>query len=143
MFCFTVLTSVRGFDTTVRGPSFLLEPPSRVEFSNSSGGRVECAASGSPSPNLDWLGVDGTPVTDVTGVRRVLNNGTLLLLPFSPAAYRQDIHNTIYRCMAGNSVGRIISRDVQVRAGEIFNLNTLIPNYMAPLYTAFHYNITV
>ncbi|XP_069701681.1 cell adhesion molecule Dscam2 isoform X1 [Periplaneta americana] len=39
-----------------------------------------------------------------------------MLLPFPPAAYRQDIHSTVYRCVASNAVGRIISRDVQVRA---------------------------
>nr|CAD7393848.1 unnamed protein product [Timema cristinae] len=50
------------------------------------------------------------------GVRMVLRNGTLVLLPFPPAAYRQDIHSTVYRCMATNAVGRIVSRDVQVRA---------------------------
>jgi hypothetical protein len=67
---------------------------------------------------VDWLSVDGTPALDVHGVRRVLLNGTLVLLPFPAAAYRQDIHSTVYRCVASNAVGRIISRDVQVRAGK-------------------------
>lgn len=107
-----------GFDSHLRGPSFLLEPPPRLEFSNSSGGWLDCSASGSPPPTVDWLSVDGSPVQDVHGVRRVLLNGTLILLPFSPAAYRQDIHSTVYRCVASNEVGRIVSRDVQVRAGN-------------------------
>ena len=64
------------------------------------------------------MSVDGSPVLDVHGVRRVLLNGTLILLPFPPAAYRQDIHSTVYRCVASNAVGRIVSRDVQVRAGN-------------------------
>lgn len=95
-----------------------MEPPPRLEFSNSSGGWVDCSAAGSPPPILDWLGVDGGSVGDVPGVRRVLRNGTLVLLPFSADAYRQDIHNTVYRCVAHNAVGRIVSRDVQVRAGN-------------------------
>uniref|UniRef100_A0A182WLW6 Ig-like domain-containing protein n=1 Tax=Anopheles minimus TaxID=112268 RepID=A0A182WLW6_9DIPT len=95
-----------------------MEPPSRLEFSNSSGGWLDCSASGSPQPSIDWLSVDGTSVGDVGGVRRVLRNGTLVLLPFPAAAYRQDIHSTIYRCVASNTVGRVISRDVQVRAGS-------------------------
>lgn len=107
-----------GFDSHLRGPSFLLEPPPRLEFSNSSGGWLDCSASGSPPPAVDWLSVDGSPVLDVHGVRRVLLNGTLILLPFAPAAYRQDIHSTVYRCVATNAVGRIVSRDVQVRAGK-------------------------
>ncbi|CRL00266.1 CLUMA_CG013539, isoform A [Clunio marinus] len=93
-----------------------MEPPSRLEFSNSSGGWVDCSASGSPQPTIDWLSIDGTSIGDVGGIRRVLRNGTLVLLPFPAAAYRQDIHSTIYRCVANNRVGRIISRDVQVRA---------------------------
>jgi hypothetical protein len=121
--------SVAGFDSHLRGPSFLLEPPSRLEFSNSSGGWLDCSASGSPPPTVDWLSVDGSPVGDVHGVRRVLRNGTLILLPFPPAAYRQDIHSTVYRCVASNAVGRIISRDVQVRAG------TSDSHYTHSLYT--------
>lgn len=97
-----------------------MEPPPRLEFSNSSGGWLDCSASGSPQPTIDWLSVDGTSVGDVGGIRRVLRNGTLVLLPFAAAAYRQDIHNTIYRCVASNTVGRVISRDVQVRAGKEF-----------------------
>ncbi|KAF2895675.1 hypothetical protein ILUMI_10500, partial [Ignelater luminosus] len=105
-----------GFDLHLRGPTFVMEPPTRLEFSNSSGGWLDCSASGSPQPSIDWLSVDGTSVGDVSGIRRVLRNGTLVLLPFAAAAYRQDIHSTVYRCVASNSVGRIISRDVQVRA---------------------------
>lgn len=115
-----VVTSAggHGFDAHLRGPSFLIEPPSRVEFSNSSGAWLDCTASGSPPPNIDWSTADGHPVNDVPTVRRVLRNGTLVLLPFPAAAYRQDVHSAAYRCFASNSVGRVLSRDVQVRAGE-------------------------
>ncbi|XP_050445648.1 cell adhesion molecule Dscam2 isoform X4 [Cataglyphis hispanica] len=113
-----IITSAsgHGFDAHLRGPSFVLEPPSRIEFSNSSGAWLDCTASGSPSPNIDWSTADGHPVNDVSGVRRVLRNGTLVLLPFPAAAYRQDVHSAAYRCVASNSVGRVLSRDVQVRA---------------------------
>ncbi|XP_073841216.1 cell adhesion molecule Dscam2-like [Musca autumnalis] len=104
------------YETHLRGPGFVMEPPGRVEFSNSSGGWLDCSASGSPQPSIDWVHADGTAVTEIHGVRRVLRNGTLVLLPFPAAAYHQDVHNTIYRCVASNSVGRVVSRDVQVRA---------------------------
>ncbi|XP_025829144.1 Down syndrome cell adhesion molecule-like protein Dscam2 isoform X2 [Agrilus planipennis] len=116
MILLTTKDAVESFDSHLRGPSFIMEPPTRLEFSNSSGGWLDCSASGSPQPSIDWLSVDGTSVGDVSGIRRVLRNGTLVLLPFAAAAYRQDIHSTVYRCVASNSVGRIISRDVQVRA---------------------------
>lgn len=108
-----------------------MEPPSRLEFSNSSGGWLDCSASGSPQPTIDWLSVDGTSVGDLGGIRRVLRNGTLALLPFPAAAYRQDIHNTIYRCVASNSIGRIVSRDVQIRAGKSHQ-------FCFPLFIMFH-----
>ncbi|XP_076663883.1 Down syndrome cell adhesion molecule 2 isoform X9 [Andrena cerasifolii] len=113
-----VVTSAggHGFDAHLRGPSFVMEPPSRVEFSNSSGAWLDCTATGSPPPNIDWSTADGHPVNDVPGVRRVLRNGTLVLLPFPAAAFRQDVHSAAYRCVASNSVGRVLSRDVQVRA---------------------------
>lgn len=107
-----------GFDAHLRGPSIIVEPPSRVEFSNSSGAWLDCTASGSPPPNIDWSTADGLPAGDVPGVRRVLRNGTLVLLPFPPPAFRQDVHSAAYRCVASNSVGRVLSRDVQVRAGQ-------------------------
>ncbi|KAJ8673979.1 hypothetical protein QAD02_005241 [Eretmocerus hayati] len=105
-----------GFDAHLRGPSFLIEPASRVEFSNSSGAWLDCAATGSPPPNIDWSTADGLPAGDVPEVRKLLKNGTLVLLPFPAAAYRQDVHSATYRCVASNSVGRVLSRDVQVRA---------------------------
>ncbi|KAJ6643364.1 Down syndrome cell adhesion molecule-like protein Dscam2 [Pseudolycoriella hygida] len=120
---FTDTSFAEVFDSHLRGPGFVMEPPPRLEFSNSSGGWLDCSASGSPQPTIDWLSVDGTSVGDVGGIRRVLRNGTLVLLPFAAAAYRQDIHNTIYRCVASNTVGRVISRDVQVRAEDRTDLN--------------------
>ncbi|XP_072155068.1 cell adhesion molecule Dscam2-like isoform X2 [Bemisia tabaci] len=114
-----------AFDSVLQGPSLLMEPPSKLEFSNSSGAWLDCSATGNPTPMVEWTTVDGAPVTDVPGVRRLLHNGTLHLLPFSAAAFRSDIHSTVYRCAAANTVGRIISRDVQVRAGQ-----TLLPHLL-------------
>ncbi|KAK3920463.1 Down syndrome cell adhesion molecule-like protein Dscam2 [Frankliniella fusca] len=101
---------------SVRGPSFLMEPPTRLEFSNSTGGRLDCTATGSPPPSVSWVTGDGTRVGDVGAVRRVEANGSLILLPFAAAAYRQDVHSATYRCVAANAVGAIISREVLVRA---------------------------
>ncbi|XP_063920715.1 cell adhesion molecule Dscam2 isoform X4 [Zophobas morio] len=112
----TLIGCNNAFDSHLRGPSFVMEPPSKLEFSNSSGGWLDCSASGNPQPSVDWQSADGTSVGDVAGIRKVLRNGTLVLQPFTAAAYRQDIHNTVYRCVVSNTVGRIVSRDVQIRA---------------------------
>jgi hypothetical protein len=64
-------------------------------------------------------------VSDVPSLRQDMSNGTLALLPFTPAMYRQDVHSAVYRCLATNDVGAIVSRDVHVRAGECTrNTNT-------------------
>ncbi|PSN46439.1 hypothetical protein C0J52_15124 [Blattella germanica] len=64
------VAGVTGYLADVRGPRFSLEPPSLLVFSNSSGGRADCAAEGSPEPRVEWvLGSDGSPVGPVPGAR--------------------------------------------------------------------------
>ncbi|KAF4532567.1 hypothetical protein B566_EDAN008491 [Ephemera danica] len=98
------------------GPAFLNEPPSRVDFSNTTGARIECSAHGSPTPTLSWLSIEGKPIASIPGIREILKNGSLVFLPFQPSSFRQDVHSATYRCMASNIVGKIISRDIRVRA---------------------------
>lgn len=50
----------------MQGPLFLHEPPHRVEFSNISGAKVDCTAHGSPSPEVEWILADGSPVHQVS-----------------------------------------------------------------------------
>ncbi|KAJ0182200.1 hypothetical protein K1T71_001569 [Dendrolimus kikuchii] len=47
---------------------FLMEPPPRLSFSNSTGARVSCAAHGAPAPVISWMSEDGALVTDVPGL---------------------------------------------------------------------------
>ncbi|XP_062527432.1 cell adhesion molecule Dscam2 isoform X7 [Bombyx mori] len=109
------LGSVLCEDETI-GPIFMKEPPNRVDFSNTTGATVECAARGSPTPDIIWVRADGTTVGDVPGLRQVLPNGNLLFPPFRAKDYRQEVHAQVYACLARNPVGTILSRDVNVRA---------------------------
>ena len=106
----------------------MLEPPTRLEFSNSTGGWLDCTTSGSPPPSVTWVTGDGARVGEVGAVRRVHPNGTLVLLPFPAAAYRQDVHSATYRCIAANAVGAVTSREVLVRAGQCL----LPPRLLSP-----------
>ncbi|CAL1295071.1 unnamed protein product, partial [Larinioides sclopetarius] len=98
-----------------RGPIFRNEPPSRIEFSNSSGTELRCNADGIPSPRITWQTRDGSAVKDVPGLRHMRSDGTLVFPPFSKPDYRQDVHDTVYQCLATNNVGTILSREVHVR----------------------------
>uniref|UniRef100_T1JD47 Down syndrome cell adhesion molecule-like protein Dscam2 n=1 Tax=Strigamia maritima TaxID=126957 RepID=T1JD47_STRMM len=99
-----------------QGPEFIVEPPNQIDFSNSTGAILECSARGWPTPAVSWVQVDGTPVSNVSGLREALTVGKLAFLPFRAEDYRQDVHAVHYRCVAVNSVGSVISREVQVRA---------------------------
>ena len=61
---------------------------------------------------------DGTRVSDIPGMRKILHNGTLVFLPFPAEEYDAEIHSAVYLCVANNNVGVIVSRKVHVRAGE-------------------------
>ncbi|XP_059046951.1 cell adhesion molecule Dscam2-like [Achroia grisella] len=111
-----IILYAMGGEGQEHGPVFLMEPPPRLVFSNSTGARVSCAAHGFPAPQLAWQQPDGAQLDDVPGLRQVLDNGTLVLLPFPATQYRPDIHSTVYRCRAHNAHGAILSRDMRTQA---------------------------
>ncbi|XP_042210985.1 Down syndrome cell adhesion molecule-like protein Dscam2 [Homarus americanus] len=92
------------------------EPPSRLWFVSSSGGAVSCRAGGSPPPSVTWVNRDGSPVNSIPALRQVLNNGTLMFLPFASESFRAAVHSSTYRCRASSSAGTVLSRDTHVRA---------------------------
>lgn len=102
----------------LQGPIFVQEPPRRIEFSNTSGGKVDCLAHGVPLPALEWTLSDGSSVNQITDIRLVHTNGSLIFPPFPAKKFRHDVHTAIYRCIAKNQVGTILSKDVIVKAGK-------------------------
>lgn len=54
-------------------------------------------------------------------IRHVLQNGSLYFPKFETGAFRQDVHWATYKCVASNSGGSIISRDLTVKAGKCVN----------------------
>ncbi|RWS17533.1 dscam:-like isoform D [Dinothrombium tinctorium] len=100
----------------VKRPVFIIEPPNRVDFLNSTGVSIDCKAIGNPSPKISWkLRRDiNNLATNVPNLRETLANGTLVLKPMKPEQYRQDVHASVYNCEASNTVGTILSRDIRV-----------------------------
>lgn len=102
-----------------QGPILVSEPRSTVEFANDSGTMMHCSAHGSPAPRVDWLMGDGSPVLPIPNIREMLGNGSIYFLPFGAESYRHDVHSAVYRCQASNSVGRVLGREISVRAGKL------------------------
>lgn len=73
-------------------------------------------ARGNPGPNIEWLDQDNNPVTTIPKVRHLLSNGSLYFPSFDAETFRQDVHWTIYKCIATNNFGTIISRDLHLKA---------------------------
>lgn len=103
----------------IKGPTFRDEPPDIIDFSNGTGAKVDCNAFGIPMPSIQWIRLDGSPVIEIPNLLTVMPNGSLMFMSFRAENYRQDIHASIYRCVATNSVGTIVSRNVKVRGGKL------------------------
>ncbi|XP_017776462.1 PREDICTED: Down syndrome cell adhesion molecule-like protein Dscam2 isoform X2 [Nicrophorus vespilloides] len=149
-----IIILLAGANGQSHGPVFLLEPPSQLTFSNTSGSQVSCSAHGSPTPQVDWLLQDGQTVMGVPGLRQSLGNGTLYFPPFRAEDYRKDVHFTVYRCRASNLAGSIISRDVNVRAvvsqhyevqvyhTHVLAGNTAVLSCVIPAFVKEHVSVT-
>uniref|UniRef100_A0A182FHC0 Ig-like domain-containing protein n=1 Tax=Anopheles albimanus TaxID=7167 RepID=A0A182FHC0_ANOAL len=97
----------------LQGPVFLSEPPYKVEFSNNSGGVIDCTGHGSPAPDVEW-----SVATTNHELVYTLPNGSLIFYPFSADKFRHEVHSTVYRCKLKNLVGTILSREVHVKGGK-------------------------
>jgi hypothetical protein len=63
-------------------------------------------------------------------VEQVQTSGSLVFPPFRAEDYKQEVHAQIYRCVARNSAGSIVSRDIHARAGKTF-----VTFYSFPYFT--------
>lgn len=52
----------------IQGPSFTIEPPHHLEFTNIVDNHIDCVSKGSPPPKIEWLHLDNTPVTTIPRV---------------------------------------------------------------------------
>ncbi|XP_076361709.1 cell adhesion molecule Dscam1-like isoform X3 [Tachypleus tridentatus] len=101
--------------TDLQGPRFVVEPPDEEIFLNNTGTVIRCNAIGHPMPEVTWILRDGRPVSSVANVMKVQRDGSLIFLPFRANEYLKEIHDTVYKCEAKNSVGIVGSRDVRVK----------------------------
>lgn len=50
-------------------PNFIVEPPSLIYFSNTTGTLINCQGQGNPQPNVTWLHYNDRIVTDIPRLR--------------------------------------------------------------------------
>ncbi|GAB6020833.1 hypothetical protein CHUAL_003487 [Chamberlinius hualienensis] len=98
------------------GPQLVEELPDSADFANTKGIVLSCKGHGNPLPSINWMTLDNYRVNNVTDIRSVLPNGSLIMHPFRPDQYRPDVHLTTLRCHLTNPAGTIKSRDVHLRA---------------------------
>lgn len=132
--------SQRSRTTNLKGPKFVIEPPHRVVFSNSTGVVVNCNAVGVPAPQVTWIRRDHLDHLDIADggsissssvsspssawtleashLVHIRSDGSLLFAPFAPEAYRAEVHAARFVCLAANSGGTILSREVRMQAGK-------------------------
>lgn len=92
-------TSISGSSSSSNqqrtGLSFLIEPPSRVHFLNETGAVIPCKVTGIQPIRVWWSLSDGTAVSEIHGLRMIRPNGDLVLSPFAPSLFRQDVHSAV------------------------------------------------
>ncbi|XP_025832144.1 Down syndrome cell adhesion molecule-like protein Dscam2 isoform X2 [Agrilus planipennis] len=115
-FTILLLISASSDGVDLQGPIFIQEPSHRVEFSNISGGKIDCTGHGSPTPEIDWVLADGSPVHQIPELRIIYSNGSLVFPAFPQEKFRHDIHTNLYKCRLRSNLGSVLSRDVHVKA---------------------------
>ena len=64
-------------------PQWRSQPPAnQITFSNSTGARLECLASGNPPPSVEWFQEDQLISQNLHGIRMVMPNGSLVFPAF-------------------------------------------------------------
>ena len=57
-------------------------------------------------------------ISNITGVRYILPNGSLYFPAFSESSFNPSVHRADYQCIAKNNVGTVVSKIAKLRAGN-------------------------
>lgn len=77
------------------GPTFDVEQPTRLDFTNNIGGRLDCVARGVPTPNTEWFDNENNPVSSIQNVS--LNSMQFMAFCSRNLIYRFDMFSPTAR----------------------------------------------
>lgn len=106
------------------GPVFIVEPPSRLDFSinRSKGVVIDCLVHGDPDPIVSWLRPDGSVITNQDNISgryfKLLPNNSLVFVTIGNYGHPETKLESELRCKASNKYGSIVSRPVHINAGK-------------------------
>ncbi|KAG9353313.1 hypothetical protein JZ751_017890 [Albula glossodonta] len=106
--------------TVLHGPVFTQEPSDNMFPLNSDDNKVfiNCKAKGNPAPTYRWK-FNGRDIDLGTDLNYNLVEGNLLIN--KPEASR---HGGTYQCIAGNSIGTVVSREARVQFAYLENFSS-------------------
>ena len=108
---------IKEFSLSPGVPSLsFTEKPKDKTFLNTQTTEIPCRASG--QVRISWLDSDGEVVRNVTGVRAVRPDGSLVFFAFSASQFDRKIHTSNYRCKAENKIGVLLSAFIRINAGQ-------------------------
>ncbi|CAM1302677.1 Uncharacterised protein r2_g1267 [Pycnogonum litorale] len=106
----------RSTELSALGPKFREKLPSDVDFLSSVGVTIDCSVYGNPKPAVKWLTSGHQEIQQIPDLLTVLSNDSLRIEAFSSDRYDPRIHATVYRCLARNENGIIVSPTITARA---------------------------
>lgn len=99
------------------------QEPADTQFAHTRNAVLNCVVAGNPKPSVTWrLARTKIVVTNITGLRYVMANGSLVFPPFLPDKLDTSVHQADYQCLAENKLGSLISRAAKLRAGKFHSV---------------------
>ena len=112
-------------------PTFIEEPLSKIIFYNSSEIVIPCKAKGSPKPSISWIILDPRRTDKEAFINlrshidssSIRSDGSLVFTPYS--LNHRNFPTHLYRCIASNPFGSLMSRSVHIKTGKCYGLLVL------------------
>ena len=96
------------------------EEPADTRFAHTQSTILNCRVEDRPKAQITWQVAHSghVNISNITGVRYILPNGSLYFPAFSESSFNPSVHRADYQCIAKNNVGTVVSKIAKLRAGN-------------------------